>query len=49
MRAFSVTVNGKIYTGHFDAQGNVAQIFGNGQRVSLTGKIGKAVIAALNA
>jgi len=47
MKTFQVTLNGKIYTGHFDQNGNVAQIFGNGQRVKLDGKLGKLVIAAI--
>lgn len=47
MKTFQVVVNGKTYTGHYDQSGKVAQIFGNGQRVNLDGKLGKAVIAAL--
>jgi hypothetical protein len=49
MKTFQVTLNGKIYTGHFDQNGNVAQIFGNGQRMKLDGKLGKLVIAAIQA
>jgi hypothetical protein len=49
MKTFQIVVNGKTYTGHYNQNGQVAQMFGNGQHMKLDGKLGKLIIAALQA